>query len=199
MAKAQRYTQLLDLIRETKPSSIIEIGTWNGLRAIEMCKVALQFSESVHYIGYDLFEDATDKTDAEEFNIKPHFSITKVSTLLKKTFGDNKHFSFELIKGNTKETLKQHIVDFVFIDGGHTVETIQNDYSYVKESKIIVFDDYYLDFNQQDIDLDLIGANRIVDKIDGFALLPICDPFFVDVMKKDIPSGKVGLALVKND
>lgn len=37
-----------------------------------MALAAFDRSDAVHYIGYDLFEDATTATDKEEFNAKPH-------------------------------------------------------------------------------------------------------------------------------
>jgi len=67
-----RYKQLADLIRHYKPETILETGTWNGGRAIEMALAAFDNRDAVHYIGYDLFEDATAELDAEENNVKPH-------------------------------------------------------------------------------------------------------------------------------
>jgi len=67
-----RYRQLADLIRFYKPTTILETGTWNGGRAIEMALASFDNNDKVHYIGYDLFEDATTQTDKEEFNAKPH-------------------------------------------------------------------------------------------------------------------------------
>ena len=63
-----RYKQLADLIRFYKPKTILETGTWNGGRAIEMALASFDNNDEVHYIGYDLFEDATTGTDKEEFN-----------------------------------------------------------------------------------------------------------------------------------
>ena len=54
-----RYKQLADLIRAYKPKTILETGTWNGGRAIEMALASFKHQDSVHYIGFDLFEDAT--------------------------------------------------------------------------------------------------------------------------------------------
>ena len=31
--------------------------------------------------------------------------------------------------------------DFVYIDGGHSYETVMHDYAKVKDSKVIIFDD----------------------------------------------------------
>ena len=52
-----------------------------------------------------------------------------------------------LVRGNTRETLKPISADFVYIDGGHSIETIQGDYDALKSSPVIVFDDFYIPDN----------------------------------------------------
>jgi precorrin-6B methylase 2 len=50
-----------------------------------------------------------------------------------------------LIRGNTKQTLTEpKVFDFVYIDGGHSYDTVIHDYSMVKDSTVIVFDDYQI-------------------------------------------------------
>jgi len=73
-----RYTQLIPIIEKLKPATIVEIGTWNGQRAIMMATEALKHQDKVHYTGFDLFEDATDETDERELNVKKHCSIAAV-------------------------------------------------------------------------------------------------------------------------
>ena len=111
-----RYMKLLKAVREKSPKCIVEVGTWNGGRAMEMLNLA---PDAVYY-GFDLFEDATPETDSEEFNIKKHYSVKDVEMRLT-------GFKAYLIKGNTRETLKtfkpEIPVDFVWLDGGHSVET----------------------------------------------------------------------------
>ena len=52
--------------------------------------------------------------------------------------------------------------DFAFIDGGHSVETIKNDYEWVSENidkgGMIIIDDYY------DPEVKGFGCNFLVDK-----------------------------------
>lgn len=163
----QRYNKMLPLIQEVKPQTILEIGTWSGDRAMQLIQHALKFQPKVHYIGYDLFEDATPETDAEELNVKKHFTKERVNLRLEQLRREkNLNFTFELIKGNTRQTLKHQAVDFAYIDGGHSVQTIENDYEAVKNSKVIVFDDYYLKDEEGRIpDVSKYGANQIVDRI----------------------------------
>jgi predicted O-methyltransferase YrrM len=153
-----RYQQLSGLIDDAKPQTIVEVGTHVGARAAMMCLQALQHGP-VHYIGYDLFDDATAETDAAEMNGKSRAPIDTARNRLTKIANGNPGFSYQLIKGNTRDTLHGHEVkaDFVFIDGGHSVETIRGDYEAVKGSRVVVFDDYYTG-----IDTDKFGCNSIV-------------------------------------
>lgn len=125
-----RYRQLLEIVRDLKPKHIIEIGTWNGKRAIEMMAVS-----NCYYTGFDLFEEATKESDEKEFNVKAHNGMINVAKSIE-TAGFSK---FCLIRGNTNETLKTyfenpHSFDFAFIDGGHSVETIENDFKWISDN-----------------------------------------------------------------
>ena len=51
-----------------------------------------------------------------------------------------------LHKGYTKETLKKERrddVDLAYIDGGLSYETVSNDYNYLSDIPVVVFDNYY--------------------------------------------------------
>lgn len=169
-----RYDQLIPIIENVKPKTILEIGTWNGLRAIQMACAALQHSPKVKYIGFDLFEDATEETDAEELNVKAHNSIADVTATLQAFKDENPGFSFKLHKGNTRKTLKGNVpkrLDFAYIDGGHSVETIKGDYEAVSHAKTIVMDDYY----QGGPDTTKFGCNSIAESMETL-VLPLEDP-----------------------
>ncbi|MGC3979880.1 MAG: class I SAM-dependent methyltransferase [Steroidobacteraceae bacterium] len=165
-----RYSQINALIARIKPTTIAEIGTWNGYRAMEMAKEALKHQPRVTYYGFDLFEQANDQTDAEEKNVKPHYTKELVSQFLDNFKRDYPGFDYVLTAGNTRETLKPMAVDFAFIDGGHSVETIRTDYEALKDSKFILFDDYY----EGGIDTNLYGCNRIIEQL-KHTVLPIGD------------------------
>ena len=55
-----------------------------------------------------------------------------------------KKVRFDLIMGYTKDTLPKKKWDFVFIDGGHSYETVKFDHGQVDQSKTVIFDDYQL-------------------------------------------------------
>lgn len=141
----RRYKQLEKLVAFNKPGKIIEIGTHKATRADMMCREALKHNSAVHYLGYDLFEDATPETDQREMNGKGAGSEAVAREILDRIAADNPGFTYELVRGDTRFTLHgtEQGADFVFIDGGHSVETIRGDYEAVKSSRLIVFDDYY--------------------------------------------------------
>lgn len=143
-----RYDQLLALVDHCAPSVILETGTWDGNRAIQMAQTAFKHVDSVTYYGYDLFEDASEETDAREHNIKKHHSYADVATRLAEfaaaMAAKQKTFKFHLVKGDTKETLKEVYADFAWLDGGHSDETIAHDYNMCRRIPVVVMDDYYV-------------------------------------------------------
>tara|TARA_R110000868_G_scaffold1985_3_gene15688 strand:- start:500 stop:2893 length:2394 start_codon:yes stop_codon:yes gene_type:complete len=157
-----RYKQLADLIRFYKPSTILETGTWNGGRAIEMALASFKHQDSVHYIGFDLFEDATTITDHEEFNVKPHNTMEAVEKRFTE-FAEHmqekekKTFTFELTKGDVRVTLDKFVktevlneVDFALMGSGNSVETTKIEYEAFKNIPIVVADHYFTKESDED-------------------------------------------------
>ena len=179
MLVKSRYDIILQIIEKLRPRSIIEVGTWNGLRACEMLRAAREVRPRVDYIGYDLFGDATSETDAAELNVKAHVKIEDVETTLADFAKSIGRVSINLVKGNTRQTLhgklpltglKKPIL--AFIDGGHSIETIRGDYLALKGSNAIILDDYYTkDVNGVSPDTEKFGCNKIVKE---FELDGIC-------------------------
>ena len=142
-----RYRQLADLVRTYATDSIVEVGTWNGGRAIEMSLAAFEKTDTLHYTGFDLFENATTETDELEFNDKAHNALEAVTKRLtefaEKMKEKDKTFTFNLYKGDSKKTLKKHRsklknVSFAFIDGGNSEKTKKADYDNLDHVPVIV-------------------------------------------------------------
>ena len=175
-----RYLYLVAAIDFYRSKNILEVGTWNGNRAIEMAGAALKHSDVAHYTGFDLFEDATKETDKKEFNTKQHNSKENVEKKLAAFAAEvkekGKTFTYCLIKGDTKETLKviqnkdycnTHNIkpDFAYIDGGHSVATCKSDYEYLKHVPVIVLDDYFIKDEQGRVpEPDQCGTNVVYDE-----------------------------------
>jgi hypothetical protein len=173
-----RYGQLATLVRFYKPEKIVEIGTWNGGRAIEMALASFESVDQFHYIGFDLFEDATEETDKLELNIKQHNTydavFNRLTEFTEKMAEKGKTFTFKLHKGNSRDTLskaKKELkkVPFAFIDGGHSEDTIKSDYDNLKHIPVIVFDDFYSkDENGHTVSQEKVGVNKLIrDEMEG--------------------------------
>jgi len=169
-----RYKQLADLIRFYKPKTILETGTWNGGRAIEMALASFENNDEVHYIGYDLFEDATTGTDKEEFNAKPHNTKLAVVKRLDEfkehmKMERQKEFSYELYKGNVRDTLDGMYtdeVDFALIGSGNSEKTVQHEYSILKNVPVVVGDHYFTKDDEEKIPPEEHqGIKKIFDKV----------------------------------
>jgi len=135
-----------------RPKRICEIGTHSGKSAYQMCKYLLEKGIDVEYTGYDLFELANEENHKIEHNGKGHGEIhiaTQKLNSLKKSYPN---FSYKLIKGYTQDTLKENKYDFAFIDGGHSYDTVKHDYNKIKETPVIIFDDYQIEGVAQFVD-----------------------------------------------
>jgi predicted O-methyltransferase YrrM len=169
----KRYRQLIDLVQSVQPKRILEIGTWNGKRAIEMHDVSL----NSYYVGVDLFEDGNQSIDAIENNVKKRCDARQVAMDMIQA-GITR---FSLYKGFSREKLPEVLDDFgqesmdlVFIDGGHSIATISEDFQWAKQlvskNGFILLDDYY-----DGVDTEIWGCNQVVDGI-PHEVLPLRDP-----------------------
>lgn len=168
--KASRYRNLLKIIYKNKCSNIVEIGTFDAENSKQMIEVSKMFNDpaDINYYGFDLFEGLTDEELKKEFSKRPP-SKKAVEQKLNKT-GVNIH----LFKGYTKKTLPEFVkkyskkarFDFIFIDGGHYIETIKLDWKYVQKlmdkNTIVVFDDYY---SNEEPEIDRLGCQSIIDNL----------------------------------
>jgi len=184
------------------PKNVLEIGVFCGVTARNTCDILEKINgKDFSYIGVDLFgSDQSEKKDEIEptflkdqkfsnplkniyynYILKENLnSIKSVSKLLKK-YSNN----IKLIAGDTNKVLKEinlNNIDFTFLDGGHSYQTVMNDltilYGSMKDKKkVILCDDYgkesYIpevekainDFTKQnDLKLNLI-ENRFAEII----------------------------------
>lgn len=167
----RRYANLFRTIYERRCRCLVEIGTWNGAHAEQMLRTAAARApiHTVRYRGFDLFEDLTDELCTQEFSKRPP-SYDAVRERLERTGAD-----IRLFKGNTRTTLPLAIdelrnADFVFIDGGHSVETVASDWRVVESAMdrdaTVIFDDYY---TQDARAPEGVGCQTIIDALDRTA------------------------------
>jgi hypothetical protein len=125
--------------------------------------------EEITYQGFDLFDDMTGEQYRREYSKRGQ----PFEVVLRRLEATRAHIS--LVKGDTKQTLYRNMIDgelepaeFIFVDGGHSEETIKNDGDIallaldMTDNGVIVFDDYY--YNSTD---EGIGCNKFIHGLDG--------------------------------
>ncbi|MDO9464823.1 MAG: class I SAM-dependent methyltransferase [bacterium] len=168
--RPKKYRNLLKTIYKKRCQSIMEIGTHNGIHSRHMIETANIFQpmNRITYYGFDLFEGLTDEDFQKELAKKPP-TYDEIRQRLEKT-GAN----INLYMGYTKDTLpkfleesKDEQIDFIFIDGGHSIETISLDWSYVKKimypNTVVIFDDYYSNKEAKDSGF---GCQSLINNLD---------------------------------
>ena len=169
---------LLQLIKEAKPSNFLEVGILEGATSRNVCELLDVIKNGdFTYTGIDLFGEDENFNNLKEFTpiskkisnplkwiyfklilkMNP-YSKECVEHLLKKF-----KKSIKIYKGYSKDILKQinlNKIDFVFLDGGHSYETVKDDLgiltSNLKKGSIIVCDDY---------NISQYGVKKAVDEI----------------------------------
>ncbi|MEM3373688.1 MAG: class I SAM-dependent methyltransferase [Candidatus Woesearchaeota archaeon] len=184
---------MFQLVEKIKPKNIMDIGVFDGENSIKILEIAKKYHKpsEINYYGFDLFESMDKKTFEKEISKNP-LSEKNIYEKLKKT-----KTNIYLFKGNTLETLPKNYknlpkMDLIIIDGGHSLETIENDWNYSKKlmhkKTNVLFDDYWNRMNS--------GCKKLIDSLDRnkyvVKILPIQDIF----IKKD-GILKINYALVK--
>ena len=185
-----RYENLKYIIAKYKPKTICEIGTSHGKGSLVMVEEAIKHHDTIHFTGYDLFEEQTVENNLKERNgkgmivgkgretgkEKPLPTVESVSRKLNQLRNklSFKNFEYNLIKGDTNDTLNDgESYDLVFIDGGHSKDTVINDYSKVKNSKVVVFDDFSMKFdNSGDLGHPSWGSHHVLEDDTEYHILP---------------------------
>ena len=160
----------------------MEIGVLRGMTARRIIKKMLTYTDSPTYIGFDLFEQSPE----EEGSKGGVVSLRMIKWRLSKFEGAR----VRLIKGDTNYTLPEYMgpkVDFIFIDGGHSTETILNDFQWsspwLKPGGVILMDDYYPN-------IESIGCKTLMDSLPAPWKWELLEP-------PDSPRGEFIIHMVK--
>jgi predicted O-methyltransferase YrrM len=186
-ARGKHYKRLFDVIGENDIKHILEIGTSSGETAIAMIKKAgeTKNEEDIHYYGIDLFENATDEQLEEEFS---------------GNYGKNK---LEDVKTKLETRTKAHIhlnetnlpkMDIIYIDGGHSIKTIDEDWKMAQKlmhiNTVVVLDDYFSE-------MGFIGAKQTVNNIKKNITYDVEISTEIDDYKHNFGRLRTQLAIVK--
>lgn len=136
-----RFKILRDYVKANSCADILEIGVYQG--STSQLLITSSSAPKVNYVGVDLFEDIDDVTMEYEKALKPG----DLESVLKNLTSLNKGNCI-LHQGNSREVLPEleGSFDLIFIDGGHSYETISSDFKnslrLLKQDGIIFIDDY---------------------------------------------------------
>ena len=157
----------LGRVAKYKPKIFLEIGVFCGVTARNTCDYLFQIhGKNFNYIGVDLFgthqQSKNDEIEPkfledQKFsnplkNIYYNYIIKENLNSLKsvKSFLKKYENNINLIAGDSNSALKKinlKSIDFAFIDGGHSYQTVMNDltslYQNLKgKNKVLLCDDY---------------------------------------------------------
>ena len=156
----------LQIVKEHKPKVFLEVGVFCGVTARNVCELLEEIHKNdFRYVGIDLFgEKASQDEIAPDYLQKQKFSNPLKNLFYNFLLRENlnsyecvqnflKKFSknVTLIKGNSNVVLRNldlKDIDFVFLDGGHSFETVFDDlnliYKKISNNKgaVILCDDY---------------------------------------------------------
>lgn len=194
----RRYGRLLTEVVQRRPRTIVEVGVFTGARSVEMIEAAALegTTAGLEYFGFDLFDLFTDDVLESELSKKP-LGMEEVRRRVSNTGA-----SVALHRGLSQDTLPGFVesragvpVDFIFIDGGHAVETIRSDWNNLSgvtgPDTTVIFDDYYVDCPHL---VDAFGCNRVLEALDpdeyGFEVITEPDCF-------EKPDGVLKVALAR--
>jgi len=192
----------LSLVEEYKPKNVLEIGVFCGVTSRNICELLkTNFGNDFRYYGLDLF-GSTKTSSVDEIEPKflenqkfsnplktLYYNFIKKENLNSKISVQNflKKFSqnIELIEGDTRVTLEKvplSEIDFVFLDGGHSYDTVLSDlqklYDNMKNNSKIVCDDFAGITKIESVEKaikDFVNNNKInlEEKFKRFALLNV--------------------------
>ena len=168
----------LNHVREKNPKNFLEIVVFHGVTSRNVCDLLYSIhGDDFKFTGIDLFDLnilKEDQSPSPKFSnplknfyynyiirLNP-YSLESVQKLLKK-YKNN----VNIIKGNSQKILKEITLDnfdYVFLDGGHSYETVIGDLKCLKKvvenNAVILCDDY-----------DLTYAPGVKKAVDEYVLL----------------------------
>ena len=192
----------LSLVEEYNPKNVLEIGVFCGVTSRNICELLkTNFGSDFRYYGLDLF-GSTKTSSVDEIEPKflenqkfsnplktIYYNFIKKENLNSKISVQNflKKFSqnIKLIEGDTRVTLEKvplSEIDFVFLDGGHSYDTVLSDlqklYDNMKNNSKIVCDDFAGITKIESVEKaikDFANNNKIKleEKFQRFALLNV--------------------------
>lgn len=190
-APAARYASLHAVFELQVPRKryLLEIGTFKGKTATALINIARRYepADTIHYYGFDLWEDMDKGTRASEVSKRRVTTMAQTHAHIAQATGLPKQ-QIHLFRGFSKDTLWRELaalplMDFIFIDGGHSAATVDSDWRacerLMRDDTVVIFDDYFhFPF----------GPRQVIDQLDR-------DSFAVNVLApQDVFTDQFGIA-----
>jgi len=165
-----RKNYLLKYVKSYHVTRILEIGVFNGNFAERLLSAVTQKSSKskIYYLGIDLFaEGLTNEKYLSEISLRPGSRLSVQQRLSR-----FENVTVELIQGDSVSVLPTILdrekFDLIHIDGGHSYNTVLQDWlnvtNLIDEKSVVFFDDYV---NSRGVTKGSFGVNRVVDSIDS--------------------------------
>ena len=142
-----RKSSIIKCIKSRQPRDILEIGVHQGSFAIRMLSQIYPSNlEFTSYTGIDLFSELqTKENHTNEISLWADEKNVVANKLVSKFPKANIH----LCQGNSSQmlqSLKGNKYDLIFIDGGHSFNTVESDWNLcqglLNDNGFLFFDDY---------------------------------------------------------
>ena len=155
---------LMSQIENYQPKVFLEVGVFQGVTSRNVCELLNKINNgNFLFHGIDIFENSNNEIDNKEMTVKHNkisnpfkhllfnvilkknlFSIESIYKFLSK-FKNNVKL-YKGLSGTELPKIDLSKVDMIFLDGGHSYETVSEDLSLIlkgiKKGKIIICDDY---------------------------------------------------------
>ena len=197
-----RLRNLDRLIAQRKPRTIVEIGVWRGQTARRMIRAAVKQSRDVRYWGFDLFEGLSDEILSKDACLTAFVAATpaKLSTLDEIARDlEGLGATVTLVAGDSTKTVpatELPPIEFAFIDGGHTYETVCADWNNIRPklaaNALVVFDDYT---NEEAVKQEDFGVTTLIEELRAEHRVELLDP--VDEFPRPYGTLETRLALIR--
>lgn len=150
------YDIFEQVLREFKPKTLIEVGSWKGASAIAMAKILSEIHDDFEILCVDTFLASYEHwtgiaphLDKQRFiNGRPDLYEKFLSNVNR--MGMARHITpFPIDSVNAYHTLKYYGVqaDFVYVDAGHEYESVKQDLimyaDLLRKGGVLLGDDYF--------------------------------------------------------
>lgn len=144
----QKADFLIDLILQTKPLKVVEIGVWGGKSLVPMAYALKTNQQGVIY-GIDPWDSAASLQGMQHEGSKAFWRWADHGAVYRGLVQKIEEFDLvnqvELISATSEEAPPIYDIDILHVDGNHSEETsffdVQKWVPYVKKGGFILFDD----------------------------------------------------------